>query len=556
MMEYIEGESLADLLDRSSLSPIQAVDYLETVARAIHYAHQRRILHSDLKPANILLDEEGKPHVTDFGLAKRLGEDAKYSPSSAVGGTAGYMAPEQVAGDELTTATDVYGLGAVLYALLTGRSPFRAKTVREIKELVRHESPKPPSDRNADVDKDLQAICLKCLSKDKDDRYGSAHALAEDLARYQAGEETTAVPWSRRERVIRWCQRNRVITGLLAAAVMVAVLTVVMALEVAEARKDAQLEEALQSNSFAARDLAKTALLQLQDLSDPTEAAASDAELVDLLERNDRDGLERYLERICGEQDSPFATCFILNQNAVMVAHWPEHPTRESFGWRNHYQGAKQHSNAQGRRSVHISSVYRGRSDDLYKFAISVPIRKEEKFLGVIATSVTADATMGLVDLDDPRREVTLIAPEDVDSPDVDRRTQVGKYVILFHPAYRQGVRAIEFPDTSPIVHRLDRVHDRELVPADQLILPDAAYVDPVGSVLKEYEGRWIAGFSPVGHTGFAIIVQQRFETLKLDPSVFWYLILWSGVVSCLAVAIVGIILWRWARPSRDLNLP
>ena len=468
------------------------------------------------------------------------------------------MAPEQAAGDELTTVTDVYGLGAVLYALLTGRSPFRAKTVRETIRLVCHESPTPPSDLNPDVDKDLEAICLRCLSKDKEDRYGSAYALGEDLARYRVREETTALRWSRRERVIRWCQRNPVITGLLAAAVMVAVLTVVMALKVAEARRDAQVKEALESNSYAAGDLAKTALLQLQDWSDPTEAAAGDAELVGLLERNDRDGLGRYLERICGEQPSPFATCFILNRNGVIVARTrPEQEhlddvTPESFAWRDYYQGAREHGSGAGRRSVHVSSVYRGRSDDFYKFAISVPIRKEEKLLGVMATSITADATIGLVDLDDPRREVTLIAPRDVDSPD--RGIQLGRYVILFHPAYREGVDAIDFPDASPILRQLDRVHDRELDPADRLIQPDAAYVDPVGSILKDYEGRWIAGFAPVGHTGFAVIVQQRFETLKLDPSVFWYLILWSGVVSCLAVAIVGIILWQWARPSRDPN--
>ena len=306
------------------------------------------------------------------------------------------------------------------------------------------------------------------------------------------------------------------------------------------------------------KPIPKKSQKRLQDWSDPTEAAAGDAELVGLLERNDRDGLGRYLERICGEQPSPFATCFILNRNGVIVARTrPEQEhlddvTPESFAWRDYYQGAREHGSGAGRRSVHVSSVYRGRSDDFYKFAISVPIRKEEKLLGVMATSITADATIGLVDLDDPRREVTLIAPRDVDSPD--RGIQLGRYVILFHPAYREGVDAIDFPDASPILRQLDRVHDRALDPADRLIQPDAAYVDPVGSILKDYEGRWIAGFAPVGHTGFAVIVQQRFETLKLDPSVFWYLILWSGVVSCLAVAIVGIILWQWARPSRDPN--
>ncbi|MDA2923171.1 protein kinase [Acidobacteria bacterium AH-259-L09] len=559
VMEHIAGKSLADLVDKTPLSSTQAADYLKTVAEAIHYAHQRRILHSDLKPANILLDEEGKPHITDFGLAKRLGEDAKYLPSSAVGGTAGYMAPEQVAGEELTTATDVYGLGAVLYALLTGRSPFRAKTVKETLRLVRDESPKPPSDLNPDVDEDLEAICLKCLSKDKDDRYGSADALAEDLVRYQTREETTARLWGRRERIIRWCQRNPLLTASVAGVVTIAILTVLMALSVAQSREEAQLQTALQSNAFAARDVAKTTLLQLQDLSDPVEVAAADAELAALLDRNDRSGLQRYLERLCSDRPSPFASCFVLAADGVIVARTrPEGPnlddlTEESFNWRDYFQGARKHSGLGGKRLVHISSVYRGRSDDLYKFAISAPIlANNDKFLGVICTSMTTDATMGLVILEDPRREVALIGPKDVDSAEFDQGDCDRGYVILFHPAYKRGVDAIEFPDAGQIARKLDRVHARELDSLNALLPPDDDYVDPVGSDLKDYGGRWIAGFAPVGHTGFAVIVQQRFdEALKLDPSVSRNLLWGSVFVSCLAIVIVAVVLWQWALARR-----
>ena len=190
VMEYIEGKSLADLVGDRPLPSTKAAQHVKTIAEAIHYAHQRQILHLDLKPANILLDEQGKPYVTDFGLAKRMGDNARYLPYSAVGGTATYMAPEQVVGGELTTATDVYGLGAILYALLTGSPPFKAETLPQTLKLVRDEPPKPLSERNPNVEKDLEAICLKCLSKDKDQRYGSAYGLAMDLSRYQAGEET------------------------------------------------------------------------------------------------------------------------------------------------------------------------------------------------------------------------------------------------------------------------------------------------------------------------------------------------------------------------------
>ena len=554
VMEYIEGKSLADLIDDGPVSSTQAAHYSRTVAEAIHYAHQRQILHCDLKPANIVLDEQGKAHVTDFGLAKRLGEDTRYLPSSAVGGTAGYMAPEQVSADELTTATDVYGLGAVLYALLTGRSPFRGKTLKETLRLVRSEPPEPPNQRNPDADKDLEAICLKCLGKEKDERYRSADAMAEDLVRCQAGEETTARPWGRRERVFRWCRENLVAAGGLAAVVTISILTIVMALSVAQARKVALREAALRSNSFAARDLAATALLQLQSLTKAVEMAAADSSVADLLARDDRQALRQYLEQISSEQPRTFASCFILNSEGVIVVRVPpqdEGLAGYSFHWREYFRGAKGHSGRVGTESVHISSVYRGKVDDLYKFAISAPIWHKGKFLGAISTSVTTDATMGLVYLHDDRRQVVLIAPKDVEEPGLETLSQLSKYVILFHPAYRRGVPAVEYSDSSKIVSQLERNHAKELEQPDpNLLLPsNDDYEDPVGSVLRDYEGRWIAGFAPIGHTGFAVIVQQHFEqAVRLDPSVLWSLVFWSALVSCLAIAVVGMLLWRWGR--------
>ena len=217
-MELIEGDSLNSRLADYAERPRDAASLLETVAQAVHHAHQRRVLHNDLKPGNILLDEEGQPYVTDFGLAKRLGEDAKLATSGAIEGTVSYMSPEQAAGEkELTTASDVYGLGAVLYALLTSRPPFQGDTVQETLRMVREELPEPPSKINPNVDRELEAICLKCLSKDKDQRYASANALVRDLARYQAGEETVALPWNRRERFIHWRRRNLVLASLVAA---------------------------------------------------------------------------------------------------------------------------------------------------------------------------------------------------------------------------------------------------------------------------------------------------------------------------------------------------
>jgi serine/threonine-protein kinase len=222
-MKLFEAGSLADRLDRFAAEPRAAARLVAEVARAVHHAHQRGVLHRDLKPANILLDADGRPHVADFGLAKRTltdGEpgEASLTAPGALLGTPGYMAPEQALGAPLTTAADVYGLGAILYALLTGRPPFRADSVLETLEQVRDREPEPPASLNPRVDRDLQAVCLKCLAKRPEQRYGSAEALAEDLERWLAGRPIRARPVSPTLRLRRWCRRNPVLAGLSATA--------------------------------------------------------------------------------------------------------------------------------------------------------------------------------------------------------------------------------------------------------------------------------------------------------------------------------------------------
>jgi WD40 repeat protein/tRNA A-37 threonylcarbamoyl transferase component Bud32 len=218
-MRLIEGTSLARV-PRGDLRGGVAV--LATVARAVHYAHQRGILHRDLKPANILIDVQGQPHLTDFGLARRMQADTSLSPSGAIVGTPSYMAPEQAAprrgspGSGLTTRADVYSLGAILYDLLTGRPPFRAETPLDTLLLVLEREPERPRSLNAQVDLDLETICLKCLQKEAGKRYASAEALAEDLERWLGGEPIVARPVGMVERFTRWCRRNRGIAASLA----------------------------------------------------------------------------------------------------------------------------------------------------------------------------------------------------------------------------------------------------------------------------------------------------------------------------------------------------
>jgi predicted Ser/Thr protein kinase len=193
-MDFIDGVSLSQRLSGAPLPGRAAARYVAAVARAMHHAHQHGILHRDLKPSNILIDRDDEPHVTDFGLAKRLHADRGQTRTGAVLGTPGYMAPEQAGGriKDLGPATDVYGLGAVLYECLTGRPPFQADTVMNTIAQVLERDPAPPSLLNPNIDRDLETICLKCLEKDPANRYASAEAVADDLRRYLSGESISA----------------------------------------------------------------------------------------------------------------------------------------------------------------------------------------------------------------------------------------------------------------------------------------------------------------------------------------------------------------------------
>jgi tetratricopeptide (TPR) repeat protein len=225
-MKLVEGGTLADRLADFRDDPRAAARLIATVARAVHHAHQRGILHRDLKPSNILLDAGATPFVADFGLAKRLGGD-DLTQSGNVLGSPPYMAPEQAAPRPggVTVATDVYGLGAILYATLTGRPPFRGETITETLNLVGTRDPEPPSRLNPRVTRDLEAVTLKSLEKEPTLRYPSAAALAEDLDRILAGEHVIARQPSRLEVLARWCRRNPMLATMGFATFLLSVTT-------------------------------------------------------------------------------------------------------------------------------------------------------------------------------------------------------------------------------------------------------------------------------------------------------------------------------------------
>ncbi|MEC9005260.1 MAG: serine/threonine-protein kinase [Planctomycetota bacterium] len=221
-MGFVEGESLASLIGRNPLSPQKSAQMLLKISEAIVYAHGEGVIHRDLKPANVLLDKKNNPHISDFGLAKKVTSGSNLTVTGQILGTPSYMSPEQASGatDQINEISDVYSLGALLYCCLTGRAPFQAANPMETLRQVVERDPVAPRQLNSQVDLDLDTICLKCLEKDPQRRYQSAQELVDELNRFMAGQPIQARRISTLDRAFRWCRRNPVTTGLLSALLL------------------------------------------------------------------------------------------------------------------------------------------------------------------------------------------------------------------------------------------------------------------------------------------------------------------------------------------------
>src|SRR5216117_4042733 len=218
-MKFVEGGQLDEMVRREPMPLRKTAELIAKVARTVYYAHEHGILHRDIKPGNILLDQEGEPHLTDFGLARLVESESTVTRTMEVLGTPSYMAPEQAVGNNaaVSSVTDVYGLGAVFYQLLTGQPPFAGGTTYETIKLLLDTEPRQPRVLNRKIDRDLSTICLKCLEKDPKRRYSSALALAEDLEHWLKHEPIQARRTGILARGKRWVRRNSSIAALVAS---------------------------------------------------------------------------------------------------------------------------------------------------------------------------------------------------------------------------------------------------------------------------------------------------------------------------------------------------
>ena len=217
VMEFVDGGSLADRMKQGPLVAEEAVKIASTTSNAIAYAHGQGVVHRDIKPGNILLDQAGNPFVCDFGLAKRLDAEQSMHTTDVVG-TPAYMPPEQARGEAADKRSDVYSLGATLYEMLSGRSPFQAATPWEILNQVLMTDPVPLRQLNPTIPKDLETICTKCLEKDPARRYESAQDIVDELGRFSAGQPIQARPVSAIHRIGKWCSRNKRVAALAATS--------------------------------------------------------------------------------------------------------------------------------------------------------------------------------------------------------------------------------------------------------------------------------------------------------------------------------------------------
>ncbi len=441
VMELMEGGTLEERLESYKANPRSAAVLTEKIARAIHHAHTRNpgVLHLDLKPGNILLTSTGEPKVTDFGLSTRFnmpepsGQDEASagaieasSESFAIVGTIPFMSPEMAAGrwSEISTGSDVYGLGAILYAMLTSRPPFRAASHSETLALLLKSKPKSPRDLNRKVDRELAAVCLKCLERDPKQRYGSGDALANDIGRWLERRPTLAGAKPSAAREVRFWMRRHPLRLAVACVAAFALWLASLAVSMANLRTE-NGREAQRLASQIDRELRLIRRATQIVANDPRLRAAFAALPATAQAGQRRAAIEAYL-RAAVEQENlfgiaggnPFVNVFVLDPAGVLMADTLPNSPAVGRDYRVRDYCKTFFENDWPRDHVYVARSFLSVKDNRYKIAVSTRIWDDrDKLLGSLVANFTIGPRLIDVDIRQEPGDAAVLCPMDQSDP-------------------------------------------------------------------------------------------------------------------------------------------
>jgi serine/threonine-protein kinase len=527
VMELMEGGTVADRLASYRVDPRAAAVLMEKVARAIHHAHSRNpgVLHLDLKPGNILLTADGQPRVTDFGLSVRVetidppGLGAPMGPPTdpdppddlsatfaraGIVGTLPFLSPEMAGGlwSEVSTASDIYGLGAVLYTMLTGREPFRGKDAGETLALIRRGDLTSARALNPAVDRELNAICVRCLNREPGRRYGSADALANDLRRWLGRRPTLAGGKPSAVREARFWARRHPLWLLAVGIVLVLLWLGGIAVSVAELRAE-NVQEAARLASQVDRELRLIRRATQILARDPRLHAAFTAGTDPDPAAGRRGAIEEFLKSAIESENlfgiaggNPFVNIFVLGPNGVLLADsMADSPAvGQSFAVRDYYRAFFEPGSPRPRDEVYVARSFRSVKDGRYKIAISTRVwGNRGELLGLLVANFTIGPRLIDVDLRQELGDVAVLCPMDRSdpAPGADNHRRIAPYIAVLDRQYADngGVQPATFPSPQ---------------------LPDFQGNSTLGHVTRGPWGGRFVDYHRVGQTHLVVVLRRQ----------------------------------------------
>jgi serine/threonine protein kinase len=577
VMERMPGGTLRERLHDYRASPQRAAELMVQIAEAVEYLHRdperperEPILHRDLKPENVLFGVDGRPRISDFGIAK-LAKGNTWSIGTRVVGCPAYMAPEQVfptARRELTAAADVYALGAISYELFTGRPPF-VGTDAEILAQLKDDEPLPPRRLAPHLDRFLETVVLNALEKDPASRYRSALGFAQDLARALQKKPPEEAPPASIVSRLRAQVRRRPLT--LAATAWVLSLASVVSLSVhstLSARRES-LERDQQTNTSVAGMQAVAVNLQLRAYEDRVAELAQDPAIVALLDVEPPDGFSPLLEQRISTFDTLFALATDARQRGRTSRRPPEYLTR-SFEFRDYFIGARRLGHqlcpasvgahpAPGTRRAYVARAFTSEADGHFEFAISAPLCVGGKWAGAIVATVATDKVLGAVRVLDDRtsRIAAVLGPRDRDRIEA-KGPLPDDITFIVHPGLAHGAMQ-RLLQPAPATLRAElgiSIHDDGQNGVGKLRYAAPHRVDHYRDPIEGFEGAWSAVFAAADASGYIVAVQSRSETTPIARVVAQRLALPAGVPFSVALLILASLALTRRKPVARRRLP